>query len=136
MASQSVSSSQKVSDKKSKIPDFAQEFKNEWLYIRGINKKCGDYVKRMVFGGELFYSPFTNAMKKYMKNFLKGLECGKLKDISNFYIKYHNVRNIDCLEEKLDSYRDIYIDSYSYVFDQESYDLHIDSDYPGFKEFF
>ena len=27
---------------KSKIPEYAKDFKKEWLFIRGINKECGE----------------------------------------------------------------------------------------------
>ena len=71
-----------------------------------------------------------------MKNFLKCLENGKLKDISNFYFSYFDANNIGCLFEYLEEYRDLYVDRDSYEFDEEYYDLHIDRDYPGFKELF
>ena len=29
---------------KSKIPDYARDYRNEYLFIRGINKTCGDIV--------------------------------------------------------------------------------------------
>ena len=67
---------------------------------------------------------------------MKAQEIGRLKDVSSFYLKYYDVNNIDCLAEQLDNYRDLYIDPDSYEFDQECYDLCIDSDYPGFKELF
>ena len=69
-----------------------------------------------------------------MKNFLKCLENGKIKDISNFYFSYFDANNIECLEEQMDYYCDLYVDPDSYEFDQEYYDLFIDRHYPGFKE--
>ena len=117
-----------------KIPEYAREFKNEWLFIRGINKTCGLFVKRLDFGRDLFNSPIANNIKNFIKKFLKAQECGKLKDISGFYFKYCDVNNIEFLEEQLDSYCDLYLDPDSFEFDQEYYDLHVDRDYPGFKE--
>ena len=35
-----------------KIPDYAKDFRKEWLCIRGINKECGNFIKRLDF---LFY---------------------------------------------------------------------------------
>ena len=67
---------------------------------------------------------------------MKAQESGKIKDLSGFYFKYYEANNIECLEEQLDDYRDLYVDPDSYVFDQERYDLCVDSDYPGFKELF
>ena len=119
---------------KSKIPDYAKDFRKEWLCIRGINKTCGEFIKRLDFGGNLFNSSTANRLKYYIREFLKAQELGYIKDISCFYFKYYDVNNIDCLEEHLDYYCDLYCDPDGYEFDQEYYDLHIDRDYPGFKE--
>ena len=68
---------------------------------------------------------------------MKAQELGYLKDVSGFYIKYNDVNDIDCLEEQLDNYCDIYYyEEDSFEFDQEYYDLNVDRDYPGFKELF
>ena len=29
-----------------KIPDYARDYRNEYLFIRGINKTCGELVKK------------------------------------------------------------------------------------------
>ena len=42
---------------KSKIPDYARDYRNENLFIRGINKTCGNFIKRLDFGGNLCNSP-------------------------------------------------------------------------------
>ena len=60
----------------------------------------------------------------------------KLQNISDFYFKYSDINNIECLQEQLDNYRDLYVDRDSYEFDEESYDLNIDIDFPGFRELF
>ena len=117
-----------------KIPEYARDFKNEWLFIRGINKTCGEFVKRLDFGGDLFNSPIANSLKNFIKKVLKAQERGRLKDISGFYSKYYDVNNIEFLEEQLDSYCDLYLDPDSFEFDQEYYDLYVDRHYPGFKE--
>ena len=71
---------------------------------------------------------------------MKAQERGRLKDISGLIFKYFDTINIVFLEEQLNNYRDLYEDLYvdrdSYVFDQERYDMCIDSEYPGYKEFF
>ena len=119
---------------KSKIPDYAKDFRKEWLFIRGINKTCGEFIKRLDFGGNLFNSSTANRLKYFIRKILKAEELGYIKDISCCIFKECDVNNIDCLEEQLDSYCDLYLDPDSYEFDQEYYDLHIDRDYPGFKE--
>ena len=121
---------------KSKIPDYAKYFRKEWLCIRGINKTCGEFIKGLDFGGDLFISPQANRLKKYIRQILRAEELGKIKDISSLIFKERDVNNIDCLEDQLDCYRDLYCDPDSFEFDQEYYDLNVDKDYPGFKEFF
>ena len=59
-----------------------------------------------------------------------------MKDISGFYFKYYEFKDFEILEQQLDCYCDLYINPDSFEFDQEYYDLHIDRDYPGFKELF
>ena len=122
--------------RKDKIPDYAKDFRNEWLYIRGINKKCGEIITRIKFCGDLFNSTLANRIKYYIKIFLKAQERGRLKDISGFYFNYFDANNIECLEEQLGDFTDIYVDPDSYEFDQEYCDLFIDRQYPGYKEFF
>ena len=130
----------KSTQKHSKIPEYAKDFKNEWLYIRGINKKCGEFMK--ILGDntdsfeKVFWSSRARALIEHFKNFLEGQKVGKLQNISDFYFKYFDTNNIEFLEEQLDYFRDLYVDPYSYEFDEESYDLHIDIDYPGFRELF
>ena len=122
--------------KTNKIPEYARDYRNEYLFIRGIDKTCGDFIKRLDFGGDLFISPQANNLKYFIRKFLKAQELGYLKDVSGFYLKYNDVNNIDCLEEQLDNYCDIYFDPDSFEFDQEYYDLNVYRDYPGFKELF
>ena len=42
------------------IPDYAKDFEKEYLFIRGINKKCGEFIERLDFGGDLFISSRAN----------------------------------------------------------------------------
>ena len=117
-----------------KIPEYARDFKKEWLCIRGINKECGNIIKSLDFGGDLFNSSRANGLKGYIRQILRAEEFGKIKNVSSLNFKDCDVNNILCLEEQLDSYCDLYVDPDSYEFDQEYYDLCIDIDYPGFKE--
>ena len=39
-----TSNYQKCIKKTNKIPDYARDYRNEYLLIRGINKKCKDFV--------------------------------------------------------------------------------------------
>ena len=123
-----------------KIPEYAKDFKKEWLYITGINKKCGEFMKKLGDNTDsvekVFSSSRAKALIEHFKNVLEAQKVGKLQNISDFYFKYFDANNIECLEEQLDNYRDLYVDPGSYEFDKESYELNIDIDFPGFRELF
>ena len=128
---------------KYKIPEYAKDFRKEWLYIRGINKKCGEILSKINFDDDdeklLNYNKANNLMC-HIKKFFKDQESGRLKDISGFYFNYFDVNNIDCLEEQLNEYpyhfflnRDIF-DS-----DQEILDIFfviMKILFPSYKDFF
>ena len=121
----------------SKIPEYAKDFRKEWLYIRGIDKKCGEFLMTLDIGRrDLFKSIKANNLKCHIKKFLKAQERGRLKDISGFYFKHFDVSNIEVLEEQLGEYSDLYVDPDSFEFNEEYYDLFIDRHFPGYKEFF
>ena len=129
--------SQNKTQHTSKIPEYAKDFRKEWLYIRGIDKKCGEFLMTLDIGRrDLFKSIKANNLKCHIKKFLKAQERGRLKDISGFYFKHFDVSNIEVLKEQLGEYPDLYVDPDSCEFNEEYYNLHIDIDYPGYKEFF
>ena len=117
---------------KSKIPDCARNYKNEYLFIRGINKSCEKFLKLLDEEGKILKSPQANKIKFFFNKFLKAQELEYLKDISYLFFKESDVKFIESLELQLDDYMDLFYDSDSYKFDQEKYE----NDYPGLKEFF
>ena len=58
------------------IPDYAKDFKNEYLFIIEINKLCGEF-----YTIDKFNTPRANKIKYYIKKFLKAQESGRFKDI-------------------------------------------------------
>ena len=126
----------------SKIPDYARDYRNEYLFIRGINKTCKKFVKildlylylylYLDLEGEIFKSPLANKPIFYFNKFLKSQELGYLKDISEFYFKEIDVNFIESLESQIDDYMDIFYDPDSNKFDQEKYE----NDNSGLKEFY
>ena len=120
---------------KVKIPDYAKDYKNEYLFIRRINKTCGDFVKNLD-DKEIFKSSKVDKLMLYINRFLKAQQLGYLIDTSEIYFKENDVGFIESLELQLDDYRDLYCDEYSYQFDEEKYNNNIENDYPGFKKFF
>ena len=109
-----------------KIPAYAKDFKREWQYIRGINKKCGRFIERLN-GGDIFNSISANNIKRHIKSFLKAQERGRLKDISGFYFEYFDASNFECLLEQMDEFYDLYLDPNCFEF--------IDRHFPGYREF-
>ena len=145
-----------------KIPPYAQNYKKEYLYIRGINKEFKYFYKHLdEINDGLFKSKRSDSLCYLIKRFLRGQEKGKLRDISNFVIYEDDVDYLikikdefrcykiryDALKESSDSDSDsdadIDIDSDS---DSDS-DADIDSDsdsdaddvddpYPGFENIY
>ena len=88
--------------KHSKIPEYAKDFKKEWLYIRGINRRCGEF-KQIIeeqadtdsdFLEEVFSSSRARALDRDFKNVLKGQKMGKLQNISKLKFKLSVVKQI------------------------------------------
>ena len=123
-----------ISKSKSKMPDYAKDYKNEYLFIRGIDKTCGEFVKKLG-EEEIFKSPQAHKLMLHINRYLKALQIGYLSDNSEIYYEYKDVMSIESLELQLDDYKSLYYDEYSYEFDQEKYDNNIENDYPGFKKF-
>ena len=81
-----------------KIPEYAKDFKKEWLYITGINRKCGDFMKKL---GEdtdsfekVFSSPRAKTLIEHFKNVLEAQKMGKLQNISQLKFKLSVVEQI------------------------------------------
>ena len=58
--------------KTNKIPEYARDFKNEYLFIRGINKEMDNFVVNYLSDcSELFVSSYSDKIKFFIKKFLK-----------------------------------------------------------------
>ena len=52
-----------------KIPEYAREFKNEYLFIKGINKEMDSFVKKYLTDtSDLFVSSYSDKIKFFIKN--------------------------------------------------------------------
>ena len=119
---------------KSKIPDYAREYRNEYLFIRGINKTCGEFVKKLG-REEIFKSHQADRLMRHFNRFLKAQELGYLNDTSEISFKFKDVKSIESLELQLDDYMNLYCDPDSCKFDEEKYN-NVENDFPGLKRFF
>ena len=79
----------------SKIPEYARDYKKEYLFIRGINKEFKYFVDNI---NEVSIGLFENhrvvRIKYFIKRFLKGQERGRLQDTSKFEINNIDVDNL------------------------------------------
>ena len=109
--------------KTNKIPDYAKDFKNEYLFIRGINKSCEDFVIK--------YNLDASERFVIYKKFLKAQEIGYLKDTSSFIFKECDVENIKDLFDSM---------HYDFVEDKEVREDGIDDFYSvdllGYRDFY
>ena len=87
---------------KSKIPDYARNYRNEYLFIRGIDKVLEDFILNYLsYCSELFVSSYSDRIKLYIRKFLKAQQLDYLKDTSCFIFKECDVTNIDYLLERM-----------------------------------
>ena len=71
-----------------KIPEYATNYKKEYLYIRGLNKEFKYFINKLDdLNNGLFESNISNRIKYNMKRFLRGQEKGKIKDISDLVLQ-------------------------------------------------
>ena len=112
----------------SKIPDYAREYRNEYLFIRGINKVCENFVE--ILGREEI-----DRLMRYFNRFLKAQQLDYLSDTSEINFKYEDVKSIESLELQLNDYMNLYYDPDRCKFDEEKSN-NVENDFPGFKRFF
>ena len=83
---------------KSKIPEYAKNYKREWFYIVGINRKCGLFIKKLNQGtdslSEVYSSSRAKALVRDFKNFFDAQKRGKLQNISQSNFKLRDVEKI------------------------------------------
>ena len=118
----------------SKIPDYAREYRNEYLFIRGINKICENFVE-ILGREEMFKSHQADRLMRYFNRFLKAQQLDYLSDTSEINFKHEDVKSIESLELQLNDYMNLYYDPDRCKFDEEKYN-NVENDFPGFKRFF
>ena len=116
-----------VRSSNSKIPEYARDFKNEYLFIRGINKEMESFVEKYLTDTtELFVSSYNDRIKSFIKKFMKAQELGYLNDTSCFKFKECDVENIVFLFERM-----------HFDFEEgEEFDEGHPDDYPGYRDFY
>ena len=132
-----------------KIPHYAENYKKEYLFIRGINKEFEYLINKLVtINDGLFESKTVVRIKNIMKDFLRGQEKGKLKNISGMIIPSDSTNNLIFINKNFELYKLCY-DAFcedDFVYRRDSDDDDSDDEngeylvdgkpYPGFIEFY
>ena len=88
--------------KTNKIPEYARDFKKEYLLIIGIEKMCFRFFQEYEIGyKKLFASRYSDRIRYFIKRFLKGQESGKLKDTTNLVLRKYDFSHIYRLYQDL-----------------------------------
>ena len=113
------------------IPDYAKDFKKEFIFLIDINKKCEKFLNK-IDEENVFNSPQAKKLIIYFNKFLIFQELGHFKDISNYCFENEDVNFIVYLERKLEENMDLFFNPVSLKFEEEKYE----NDETGFKLFF
>ena len=129
-----------------KIPHYAENYKKEYLFIRGLNKEFVYIINKLdSLNHGLFESKTVVRIKNIMKDFLRGQEKGKLKDISGMFLPSDDFSNLININQQFDLYKQRYDDFDDCDSDSDSDDDSDDGNgeylvdgkpYPGFIEFY
>ena len=115
-----------------KIPQYATNFKKEYLFIRGINKEFKYFVDNIDDAScGLFESHRVDRIKYFIKRFLKCQEKGKLKDVSELEIDEDDVDYLIKIKKNFDNFNQLI----NYRLEYEDDDFY--NPYPaGFKNIY
>ena len=128
-----TSNYQKFIKKTNQIPDYAREYGNDYLFIRGIDtcfKFFWDNSCKADKG--IFQNNRVEIIKKKINKLDQAQRLGYLNDISNMEIDEQDVFYSSSLLEELNDFTDYYVDD-DWEFDQERFDRFVDRDFPGYK---
>ena len=88
--------------KTNKIPEYARDYKKEYLLIIGINKEFRYFVEHIHESPiGLFENQKVVRIKYFIKRFLKGQERGKLQDISSLILRKYDFSNVEDLYQNM-----------------------------------
>ena len=96
---------------KNKIPDYAKDYRNEYLFIRGIDTCFKFFLDNLNKADKgVFENNRVNIIKKYINKLEKAQRLGYLKDTTNKEIDEVNVPYSSLLLEGLADFGDYYVD--------------------------
>ena len=90
------------------IPNYAKDFKNEYLFILGINNEFKYFLDNMNEATrELFENFRVDKIKKFIKLFLAYQNLGQFKDVSNFEIKSSDTKNLIRIKKNFNDFNNL-----------------------------
>ena len=112
------------------IPDYAKDYKNEYLFILGINNEFKyflDNIDEATCG--LFENFRVDKIKKFIRLFLAYQNLGQFKDLSNFEIKSSDIKNLIRIKKNFNDFNNfINYKKDCYVGNEQNFVV----PYPGF----
>ena len=117
--------------KHSKIPDYAKDYKNEYLFIIGIDGCFGSILKEERLFTEDIFERRYSLIKKYIINFKKLVDINNLPKINPEDVIFNTLR----LKEKLYELERIFtINNREVMREYGTVFIGLDDAYPGFFE--
>ena len=115
-----------------KVPDYAKDYKNEFLFIKGIDK-CFEYFLENIYWSDmgLLKHPEVDRINKLIDRFEKGQKYNYLNDITNKEIDEYDVGNAVNLLVELNELLDRYYSPDSPEFNYQYFYESVEEDYPG-----
>ena len=131
-----TSNYQKCIKKTNKIPDYARDYRNEYPFIRGIDKQFKYFVDNIndAYHG-LFLNHRVEIIKKHIKRFELALRLGWINDVSNFEINSNDVYYISKIKRNFNDFIK-YINFCKDCYDDDDDDGPFIDPYPGFKNIY
>ena len=116
------------------IPDYAKDFKNEYLFILGINNEFKYFLDNMNEATRGLFENFrVDKIKKFIKLFLAYQNLGQFKDVSNFEIKSSDIKNLIKIKKNFNDFnRLIEYKKDCYDGDEQNFIV----PYPGFRNIY
>ena len=128
-----TSNYQKCISSANKIQDYARDYKNEYLFIRGINKACWEFVK-LIKENEEFYN--GSKALRIIRKIKKLRRLGYFKNINRIEFEFDDVEDIKFIRSAIEEYKDLYCDPFTGDLNEELYNIEAEVDNPGFKSFY
>ena len=116
------------------IPDYAKDFKNEYLFIIGINNEFKYFLDNINEATNGLFNNFrVDKIKKFIGKFLLYQNSGYFKDLSNFEIKSSDFKNLIKIKKIFNDFNNlIKYRKECYSGDEQNFII----PYPGFKNIY